>query len=354
MKHIRFVFRAAFAAWILGACSTANAEVISGAGSTFVSPVLINWADAYKRESGTIVNYHSVGSSAGIRQIKGKAENFGASDAPLRPEELAGAGLVQFPIVVGGVVPVVNIDGVGPGQLRLTGPVLANIFLGKITRWNDRAIAELNAGLTLPDQPIVLVHRSDGSGTTYVFADYLARVSPEWRERIGVGTSVEFPSGVGGNGNEGVAAFTASIKGAIGYVEYAYVKRLNLAYALVMNLDGNFVTPNRQSFRSAAANADWTKAPAFYILLTGEPGPESWPITGSTFILVHKQQQDPTVAKGMLRFFDWAYRNGTEIADKLDYVAMPPAVVELVERTWTDIKLPDGTAAWTPLTSVQH
>jgi phosphate transport system substrate-binding protein len=327
--------------------SPGSARDILGAGSTFVAPVLATWAEAYKSESGIAIAYHSVGSGAGIHEIKAKAVNFGASDAPLRPEELAGAGLVQFPIVVGGVVPVVNIDGVGPGQLHLTGNLLADIYLGKISKWNDPAIAELNPNMNLPDEAIILAHRSDGSGTTFVFTDYLTRVSKEWRERVGAGTAVEFPGGAGGNGNEGVAAFTAKTKGAIGYVEYTYAKRLNLAYALVRNHDGNYVAPRRQSFQSAAANADWAKAPAFYLVMTDTDGTDSWPITGSTFILVHKQQADAEIATGMLRFFDWAYRRGAEIANKLDYVEMPPAIVQLAERTWADIKLPDGTPAWT-------
>jgi phosphate transport system substrate-binding protein len=319
-----------------------------------VFPLLIKWADTYKMESGISINYQPVGSGAGIRQIKSQAVDFGASDAPLHPNELAEAGLLQFPVAVGGVVPVVNIDGVGLGQLRLSGRVLADIYLGRIAKWNDKAISDLNPGLTLPDQAIARGYRSDGSGTTYVFADYLTRVSPEWKAKVGVGTFVEFPGGVGGKGNEGVAAFVASNKGAIGYVEYAYAKQKNLTPVVMENHDGNYVVPSRLSFQSAADNAGWIKTPAFYVLLTDEPGKESWPICGATFVLVHKQQKDPDVAKGILKFFDWAYRKGTGITDKLDYVEMPESVVELIESTWTEIKVPGGSTAWTTSTSTQH
>jgi phosphate transport system substrate-binding protein len=334
--------------------SSAKAKDISGAGSTFVAPVLVKWAEAYKTDTGLTINYHAVGSGAGVRQIKGKSADFGASDAPLSPEELAGTGLVQFPIVIGGIVPVVNIDGVGPGQLHLTGNVLADIYLGKITKWNDAAIVELNPTLALPNQTIIAVHRSDGSGTTYVFADYLARVSKDWRGRIGVGTTLEFPGGIGGTGNEGVASLTVSTKGAIGYVEYAYAKRLSLAYALLKNHDATYVAPSRQSFQAAAANADWTRAPAFYDALTDTRGNDSWPITGSTFILIYGRQQDSETGKGMLQFFNWVYRKGGEIANGLDYVEIPPVAVDLVERSWANIKLPDGATAWTQSSSTER
>lgn len=344
----------ASAIYCAGVHGTARAQEISGAGSTFVFPLLAKWADAYKAESGISINYRPVGSGAGIRQIKSKTVDFGASDAPLRSEELAEAGLLQFPIVVGGVVPVVNVDGVGPGQLRLSGSILAEIYLGKIVKWNDKAILDVNSGLMLPDRAIVRAHRSDGSGTTYVFADYLAKVNREWRTEVGVSTFVEFPGGAGGKGNEGVAAFVASNKGSIGYVEYAYAKQKNLAPVLMQNQAGNYVAPSRRSFQSAAANADWTKTPAFHVLLTDQPGKESWPISGATFILVHKQQQNPDVAKGMLKFFDWAYREGTRIADDLDYVEMPQSVVELAQNAWKEIKLPGGLAAWTGSAAAQH
>jgi phosphate transport system substrate-binding protein len=319
---------------------------ISGAGSTFVFPVLSKWAEDYKRATGITINYQSIGSGAGIKQIKAKTIDFGATDAPLDPKELAAAGLVQFPIVMGGVVPVVNLRGVEAGQLKLTGPILADIYLGKIKRWSAPEIAMLNPGLALPDQPIIPVYRSDGSGTTYVFADYLSKVSPEWRTKIGASTAVEFPGGIGGKGSDGVAAFTASTQGAIGYVEFAYAKHNKLAYALVKNHAGVFVTPNSASFRSAAANADWTKAVGFYMLLADQQGPESWPISGSTFVLIQKNQQKPDVARDMLKFFDWAYRNGATLADELDYVSIPPNVAQVVEATWAEIKEPDGSPAW--------
>jgi phosphate transport system substrate-binding protein len=324
----------------------ANATDISGAGSTFVFPVLTKWADAYRKAAGVSINYQSVGSGAGIKQIKGKSIDFGASDAPLQPKELAAAGLIQFPIAIGGVVPVINVKGIAAGQLKLTGRILADIFLGKIEKWNDQVIRDLNPGINLPDQAIVPVFRSDGSGTTYVLADYLAKASSEWRDKIGASTVIEFPRGIGGKGNEGVAIFTASTSGSIGYVEYAYAKQNNLAYVLLKNREGMFVAPNLESFQSAAANAEWESATAFYVLLTDQRGSRSWPITGSTFVLVYKNQQKPDTATTMLKFFDWAYRNGAALAESLDYVLVPPEVVQLVEGTWSEIKEPDGRPAW--------
>jgi phosphate transport system substrate-binding protein len=316
-------------------CLPAHATDISGAGSTFVFPVLTKWADTYKRATGVAINYQSVGSGAGIKQIKSKTVDFGASDAPLVPKELAASGLVQFPIVMGGVVPVINIKGVGAGQLKLTGPVLADIFLGKITRWNDPAVMTLNPNLNLPALAIVPVYRSDGSGTTYVLADYLAKVSPEWKDKVGVNTAVEFPKGIGGKGSEGVAAFIASTGGAIGYIEYAYAKLNNLAFVLLQNRDGAFVPPGSQSFQSAAAHADWASETAFYVLLANQPGSQSWPISGSTFVLVYKTQSKPGVARELMKFFDWAYHDGAKLAEDLDYVPMPQSVVQLVESAWT-------------------
>src|SRR3954470_3586059 len=269
-----------------GLPTPAFSQDVLGAGSTFVYPVLSKWMEAYKAETGVKIGYQAVGSGTGIWQVKSRTVDFGASDAPLRPEELSAAGLVQFPIVVGGVVPVVNVDGIRPGQLRLTGSVLANIFLGKITRWNARAISDLNPGLALPDQAIIPIHRADGSGTTYVFADYLARVNAEWRDRIGVGTAVEFPTGMGGKGNEGVAGSTSRTKGAIGYVEHSYAIRSKLAYVSLKNREHEFVARGRQSFRSAVANADWTGAPALHALLADQAGKQPWPITGATFVLI--------------------------------------------------------------------
>jgi len=280
---------AAMAVIILCANSGPAAALdISGAGSTFVYPILAKWADAYKTKAGVAVNYQSIGSGGGIKQIQSRTVDFGASDAPLPPAELDKFGLLQFPIVIGGDVPVVNLPGIAPGALKLTDPVLADIYLGKITNWNDKAIADLNAGLKLPDQAIAVVHRSDGSGTTYIWVDYLAKVSAEWTEKVGVSTAVDWPAGLGGKGNEGVAALTLRMSGAIGYVEYAYAKQNKMTYVQVRNKDGNFVEPNEKTFQAAAANADWAKAPAFFLMLTEQPGAESWRITGSTFILMYK------------------------------------------------------------------
>jgi phosphate transport system substrate-binding protein len=301
-----------------------------------------------------VINYQSIGSGAGVKQIKNKTVDFGASDAPLVPKELAASGLVRFPIVMGGVTPIVNIKGITAGQLKLTGPVLADIFLGKITRWNDSAITTLNPSLTLPALRILPVYRSDGSGTTYVFADYLAKVSPEWKDEVGVNTAVEFPKGIGGKGSEGVAAFIASTSGAIGCIEYAYAKLNNLAFVLLQNHDGAFVAPGSQSFQSAAAHADWASAPAFYVLLADQPGLQSWPISGSTFVLIYRSQSKPGVARELLKFFDWAYHDGAKLAESLDYVPMPQAVVQLVESAWTAIREPDGGPACKGVTEPQH
>jgi len=329
-----------------GLRTPALSQDVLGAGSTFVYPVLAKWTDAYKAETGVRISYQAVGSGTGIWQIKSRTVDFGASDAPLRPDELAAVGLVQFPIVVGGVVPVVNLDGIRPGQLRLTGAVLADIYLGKITKWNARAISDLNPGLALPDQPIIPIHRVDGSGTTFVFADYLARVNAEWKDRIGVGMSVEFPTGIGAKGNDGIAGLMAWTKGAIGYVEHAYAIRGKLAYVSVKNRDGAFVLPSRQSFQSAVANTDWTAALASYASLADRPGSQTWPITGATFVLVHKQQQKRTTAVEMLKFFDWTFRAGARLADELEYVPMPKDVVPLIQSAWGQVKDPRGQPAW--------
>src|SRR4051794_34863474 len=344
---------AAILCWA-GVYTPALSEEVLGAGSTFVYPILAKWAEAYEARTGVKIKYQAVGSGAGIRQIKSRTVDFGASDAPIRPEELAATGLMQFPIVVGGVVPVVNVDGIGSGQLRLTGSVLANIFLGKITRWNARAISDLNPGLALPDQAIVPIHRADGSGTTYVFADYLARVNAEWRDRIGVGTAVEFPTGMGGKGNEGVAGSTSRTKGAIGYVEHSYAIRSKLAYVSLKNREYEFVSPGRQSFRSAVANADWTGAPALHALLADQAGKQTWPITGATFVLIYKQQQQRRTAMQMLQFFDWSYRAGAELADELQYVPMPKDVVHLIESAWGGVRDPNGQPVWTSAAPAQH
>jgi phosphate transport system substrate-binding protein len=339
--------RNALTALAVAFATPAGAADIAGAGSTFVYPILSKWADAYKTKTGVAVNYQSIGSGGGIKQIQSKTVDFGASDAPLPPDQLDKFGLLQFPLVIGGDVPVVNLPGVEPGKLKLTGPMLADIYLGKITKWTDKAIADLNPGVKLPDQAIAVVHRSDGSGTTYIWVDYLAKVSPEWKEKVGVNTSVQWPVGLGGKGNEGVAALTSRTPGAIGYVEYAYAKQNKMIYTQVRNKEGAFVEPNMASFQAAAANADWAKAPAFFLMLTEQPGKESWPITGSVFILMYKAQDKPESGKTALQFFDWAYTNGQQLAEELDYVPMPANVVKLVENTWSQIKGADSKPLWT-------
>ncbi|MBV8165464.1 MAG: phosphate ABC transporter substrate-binding protein PstS, partial [Alphaproteobacteria bacterium] len=292
------------------------------------------------------LNYQSIGSGGGIKQIKSKTVDFGASDMPLKPAELDEAGLVQFPMVMGGVVPVVNVKGLQPGQLKLDGKVLADIYLGTVKKWNDPAITALNAGVSLPDQAIAVVHRSDGSGTTFIFADYLAKVNPAW-EKVGVNTSLEWPVGLGGKGNEGVAALTSRTDGAIGYVEYAYAKQNKLTYAQMKNKEGAYVSPESKAFMAAAANADWAKAQGYNLLLTDQPGKDSWPITGATFILMYKKQDKPDIAKQVLDFFAWSYKNGGQMAEGLDYVPMPNNVVDLVEGTWkNEIKSSAGQAVW--------
>jgi phosphate transport system substrate-binding protein len=293
------------------------------------------------------MNYQSIGSGGGIAQIKAKTVDFGASDMPLKQEDLQGAGLVQFPAIVGGVVPVMNLDGVRPGAIKLNGAVLADIFLGKIKTWDDKAIAGLNPGVKLPNDLIAVVHRSDGSGTTFIWTDYLSKVSPEWRSKVGSSTAVSWPEGVGGKGNEGVAAYVQRIKGSIGYVEFAYAKRNNMVFASVQNKDGQFVQPDNTTFQAAAANADWKGAPGFYQILTEQPGSEAWPITGASFILIHAKQDKPQRAAEVLKFFDWSFRNGQKLAEDLDYVPLPESVTRLIEDAWkTQIKDASGKAAW--------
>jgi phosphate transport system substrate-binding protein len=327
----------ALAGTIAGAAYAMN---ISGAGATFPYPVFAKWAADYAAKTGNHMNYQSIGSGGGIAQIKAGTVDFGASDKPLKPEELAAAGLGQFPDVIGGIVPVVNIDGVGPGQLKLTGPVLADIFLGKIRSWNDPAIQQLNPGLKLPDTKISVVHRSDGSGTTFNFAHYLSQVSPEWASKVGADTSIAWPTGIGGKGNEGVAAYTKQIKGAIGYVEYAYVLQNKMTYALVQNAAGKYVEPNSASFQAAAASADWGKAKDFYLIMTNAPGADAYPIAATSFVLMHKQPKDPARAKAVLEFFDWAFKNGQQQAEALDYVPLPPSLVSQIEAYWkSDLKM---------------
>jgi phosphate transport system substrate-binding protein len=316
------------------AFSTALAADMTGAGATFPYPIYAKWAEAYKASTGNGLNYQSVGSGAGIKQIKAKTVDFGASDMPLKAEELDADGLMQFPAIMGGVVTVVNLDGIAPGQLKLTGPVVADIYLGKITQWNDAAITALNPGVKLPAAEITVVHRADGSGTSFLFTDYLSKVNPEFKTKIGAGTAVKWVTGVGGKGNDGVAANVQRIKGAIGYVEWAYAKKNKIAHTQLKNKDGNFLQPDDDNFKAAAASAEWTKTPGFGIVLTDQAGKTSWPITGVSYILMHKQQADANKGKEVIKFFDWAFKNGDAAATELDYVPLPDTVVKLVQASW--------------------
>jgi phosphate transport system substrate-binding protein len=331
---------------LLGLSGIAQAAEISGAGATFPYPIYAKWAEAYKAKTGVALNYQSIGSGGGIKQITAKTVDFGASDMPLKPELLEKDGLQQWPMVMGGVVLVVNLQGIKPGQLKLDGKTVAGMYLGTITKWNDPAIAKLNPGLTLPDKAIATVHRSDGSGTNFIFTHYLSSIDPDFKDKVGENTSVEFPGGLGGKGNEGVAALSGRTDGAIGYVEYAYALQNKMTYTLLQNHDGAFVSPDSKAFQAAAANADWSKAPGFYLLLTNQPGAQSWPITGATFILMHKQQEKPDTARAVLSFFDWSYHNGGSLAEQLDYVPMPANVVSAVEQSWKTIVGPEGKAVW--------
>jgi phosphate transport system substrate-binding protein len=333
-------------AGMAGANPAAAAVDITGAGATFPYPVYAKWAEAYKAKTGVAMNYQSIGSGGGIKQIEAKTVDFGASDKPLEPKELDANGLMQFPMIMGGVVPVVNIKGIGAGQVKLKGAVLADIYLGKIKKWNDPAIKALNGGLALPDEAISVIHRSDGSGTTFIFTHYLSEVSPEWKQKVGEDASVAWPTGVGGKGNEGVASYASRINGAIGYVEYAYALQNKLAFVLLQNKAGKYVKPSAETFQAAAANADWAKAPGFYLLLTNQPGAESWPITGASFILVYKNPPKPEATKQVLDFFDWAYHNGAEMASQLDYVPIPVKVIKLVEDTWKAQIKAGGKPVW--------
>ncbi len=333
----------AAAAISLFAGQAAGAADISGAGATFPFPIYAKWADAYKKETGNGLNYQSIGSGGGIKQIKAKTVTFGATDMPLEAADLATSGLVQFPTVIGGDVPVVNLDGIKPGELVLDGAALAKIFLGEITSWDDPAIKKLNPKAKLPSQAIVVVHRSDGSGTTFIWTNYLSKVSDDWKSKVGASTAVEWPVGLGAKGNEGVANNVTQTKGAIGYLEYAYVKQNKMTYVDVINKAGKPVAPNAESFQAAAANADWANAPGFYQILTDEPGAKSWPISGATFILIHKVPDDPAAAAEALKFFSWAYEKGGELAEELDYVPLPQAVVTLIKKSWAaEIKGADG------------
>jgi len=339
------------AAALAAAIVPAAAADISGAGATFPYPIYAKWADAYKKETGVGLNYQSIGSGGGIKQITAKTVTFGASDAPMKGADLDKNGLVQFPMVMGGIVPVVHIDGVKAGDLVLDGPTLAKIFLGEIKSWDDAAIAKLNPNVKLPKQAIVVVHRSDGSGTTFNFAYYLADVSADWKSKVGFNTSVEWPVGIGAKGNEGVANNVAQTKGSIGYVEYAYAKQNKLAYTKMINKDGKTVSPTSAAFQAAAANAKWDSQPGYGVILANQPGAGSWPMTAATWILIHKQPQDPAAAAEALKFFAWAYDKGEKMADELDYIAMPKNVVAAVKTTWSkDVKDAGGK----PLFSASH
>jgi len=338
-------------AFAVASTLTASALDISGAGATFPYPIYAKWADAYKKETGSGLNYQSIGSGGGIKQIQAKTVTFGASDMPLTPEEVTKAGLVQFPTVIGGDVPVVNLDGIKSGDLKFDGATLARIYLGQIKKWDDAAIQQLNPSVKLPSQAIVVVHRSDGSGTTFIFTDYLSKVSPEWKSKVGANTSVEWPAGIGAKGNEGVANNVAQTRGALGYVEYAYAKQNKMTTVSMINRDGKVVLPDAESFQAAAASADWEKSQSFYVILTDQPGAGSWPIAGATFILIHKQPQDPAAAAEALKFFAWAYAKGGKMAEDLDYVPMPANVVTAIENDWSkEIKDAGGK----PIRSVSH
>jgi phosphate transport system substrate-binding protein len=329
------VVRSLLSAAVLAASvSCAFASDISGAGATFPFPIYAKWAGAYKKETGNGLNYQSIGSGAGIKQIKAKTVTFGATDAPLKPADLEASGLAQWPMVMGGIVPVVNIDGVKAGDLVIDGPTLAKIYLGTITNWNDPAIKALNPKISLPDLAIAVIHRADGSGTTFNFTDYLSKASPDWQSKIGEATSVEWPTGIGAKGNDGVANNVAGTKGAIGYVEYAYAKQNKLTYADMINKDGKTVAPTVETFQAAAANADWSHAPGFYIILADQPGAQSWPMTAATFILMYKKPADLAASNDALKFFAYAYDKGAGMAKDLDYIPMPDNVIALVKKTW--------------------
>ena len=345
-----------FAAWMAGLFCAATlalggqalaAGELTGAGATFPAPVYAKWAEAYQKATSVKMNYQSIGSGGGIKQIIAKTVDFGASDMPLKPANLEKDGLFQFPTVIGGVVPVVNVQGIKPGDLRLTGALLADIYLGKVAKWNDKAIADLNPKLALPNRDIAVVRRADGSGTTFIFTNYLSKVSAEWKQKVSEGTAVQWPVGLGGKGNEGVAAFVQRVPAAIGYVEYAYAKQNKLAYVLMQNADGQFVAPDEKAFKSAAAGADWTRS-AFAEILTNEPGKERWGITGATFILMHKVQAKPQQGVEVMKFFDWAYANGDKMASELEYVPLPDSLVKLIKAAWaSNVKDSAGKVLWT-------
>jgi phosphate transport system substrate-binding protein len=343
----KILLRSAFIAAFVGVGSAAIAADISGAGATFPYPIYAKWADSYKKETGFGLNYQSIGSGGGIKQIKANTVTFGATDAPLKADDLEKSGLVQWPQVMGGIVPVINLDGVNAGDLVIDGPTLGKIFLGEVKTWNDPALAKLNPAVKLPETAILVVHRSDGSGTTFNFTDYLAKVSADWKTKVGSAAAVEWPTGLAAKGNEGVANTVANTKGSIGYVEYAYAKQNKMTYTKMVNLDGKTVAPTKEAFQAAAANADWANSPGYYQILTNEPGAASWPITAATFILVQKQPVDAAATGEALKFFSWAFAKGDKEAEALDYIPMPDKVVGLIKKTWAaDIKSTDGKAVY--------
>jgi phosphate transport system substrate-binding protein len=326
---------------------TATALDISGAGATFPYPIYAKWADAYKKETGSSLNYQSIGSGGGIQQIKAKTVTFGASDLPLEVKELDDAGLIQFPTVIGGVVPVLNLPGIKAGEIVLDGPTLAKIYLGDIKKWDDAAIKKLNPNVKLPSTAIAVVARSDGSGTTFIFTNYLSKVSPDWQSKVGANTSVQWPTGLGAKGNEGVAGQTGQTVGAIGYVEYAYAKQNNMTSVKMINKAGKAVAPTAAAFQAAAANADWEGTPGFRVLLTEQPGDAAWPISGATFILIHKQPANPAAAAEALKFFSWAYDKGGKMAEELDYVTLPSKVVAAIHKSWNNVQDSSGKPVFT-------
>ena len=338
MKSIKWLALSVMAASV---SLSVQAAEITGAGASFPAPIYAKWADAYQKATSNRVNYQSIGSGGGIKQITAKTVDFGASDMPLKPEVLEKDGLVQFPTVIGGVVPVVNLADIKPGELKLTGQILADIYMGKILKWNDKAIAELNPNVKLPEQDIGVVRRADGSGTTFIFSNYLSKVSADWKQKVGEGTAVQWPVGLGGKGNEGVSAFVQRLPGSIGYVEYAYAKQNKLTHVVLKNAAGNFVSPDDQTFKAAAADADWTKS-AFAEILTEQAGKDAWPITGATFILMHKVEDKPEQAAEALKFFEWSYKNGGKMAEELDYVALPDSLIKLIQTSWSEIKDASG------------
>ncbi|WP_407178128.1 phosphate ABC transporter substrate-binding protein PstS [Bradyrhizobium sp. STM 3562] len=327
--------KAIVAAGLVAASTSAYAADITGAGSSFIYPVLSKWADAYKKDTGGVVNYQSIGSGAGIKQVQAKTVTFGATDAPLKSDQLEKDGLAQWPMIMGAIVPVVNIEGVKPGDITLDGQTLADIFQGKITKWDDPAIKKLNSKLNLPSAAISVVHRSDASGTTFNFTDYLSKVSADWKSKIGSGTVVEWPAGVGAKGNEGVSANVGQTKNSIGYVEYAYAKQNKLTYTGLVNKAGKPVQPTNEGFQAAASNADWAHAPGYYLILTDQPGEKSWPIVASTFILLHKDAADKAATQDALKFFKFSFEKGAKMAEELDYIPMPESVIKQIEKTWS-------------------